>query len=183
MLTLYPGTGKRAESTRWVVNPWFVWIQSDHETLDIPESGSWSEVAAAHRDLTAIKGTLSGQINTHGLPPCSFPAAVSLRGISALSDALVGLRRWTDPQVRQDAEILLDADERRSWKFVEGCRSRMAAAFKKNMQLIRELEKECFGENSYYALKESGKYRFPKFEGDFSGDALEEEGDVEGKAQ
>ena len=42
-----------AESIRWVVNPWFIGIQDDHETPDVPESGTWSSVAAIHRDLLA----------------------------------------------------------------------------------------------------------------------------------
>ena len=38
----------RAETERWVVNPWFVAIQPDHETLDVPECGTWSTLSAVH---------------------------------------------------------------------------------------------------------------------------------------
>jgi len=82
-----------AESSQWVVNPWFVSIQDDHETLDVPESGNWSLVSMTHRDLNATNGKLLGQINTHGFPPYCFPATVAMRNISALSDVFVGQRR------------------------------------------------------------------------------------------
>ena len=38
----------RAETERWVVNTWFVAIQPDHETLDMPECDTWSALSAAH---------------------------------------------------------------------------------------------------------------------------------------
>jgi len=46
-----------ATRTRRTILLWFVGIQRDHETLDIPESGMWSELSAAHRDL--LPGPLS----------------------------------------------------------------------------------------------------------------------------
>ena len=52
---------------RWVVNPWFVGIDSDHETTDIPESGSGSTIASYHRGFEAPKTTPSGQSNSQGL--------------------------------------------------------------------------------------------------------------------
>jgi hypothetical protein len=153
-----------AESRRWVVNPWFVGVQDDNETLDVPESGSWSSVAATHRDLVATNGTPSGQINTHGFPPHRFPAAVSMRNISALSDALVGQRRWDDPLVIIERNWLLGPDEDAAWKFVEHCRSKMRRAYKRNMVLVRRLEKEYYGENSFYYLRETGQYVEPEQE-------------------
>ena len=32
----------KAETTRWVINPWFVAIRPDHGTLDVPECGTWA---------------------------------------------------------------------------------------------------------------------------------------------
>ena len=131
-----------AESSHWVMNPWFVGVQDDHETLDVPESGTWSSVAATHRDLLATKGTPSGQGNIHRFSPYRFPAAVTMRHISALSDALVGQRCWDDPQVIMERNWLLGADAKASWSFVERCREKMAKAFRRNTHLVRVLEKE-----------------------------------------
>jgi len=125
-----------AETSRWVVNPWFVGIQDAHETLDVPESGSWSSVSAIHRDLNATNGTPSRQINTHGYTPYRFLAGVTMRNISTLFDALVGQRRWDDPQVVMERNWLLGPDEDKAWKFLEHCRKKMKWAYKRNMALI-----------------------------------------------
>ena len=83
----------RAETERWVANPWFVAIQPDHETLDVPECGTWSTLSAAHRDLKSLDATASGQPNSHGRPMERFVASVPLRHVSQLSNALIGQAR------------------------------------------------------------------------------------------
>ena len=160
------GKDGKSGGMRWVVNPWFVGIQSDHETTDIPESGSWSTIASYHRGLEAPKTTPSGQSNSHGYPLKRFPASIPLRHISHISDALVGLIRWDDPMVRKELAVLLGPNDSASRKLVKKCRKRMIKAYKANMVIIRELEIELYGENSYYRLIESGRYRAPRFEGD-----------------
>ena len=146
-----------AKTKRIVVNPWFVGIQEDHSTLDIPESGSWELYSACHRDHKATRNTPSGQFNVHGLPPFRFPASVALRDISALSDALVGLRRWDDPLVMRERDVLLGEDEAASWAFVHRVRERAIQLYKGNVRLARELEEEAYGGNSYYRQKRKGK--------------------------
>ena len=49
----------KAETERWVVNPWFVAIQPDHETLDVQECGTWTTLGRAHRDLDVMVSTPS----------------------------------------------------------------------------------------------------------------------------
>ena len=159
----------KADNAHWVVNPWFVSIQSDHEITDIPESGTWSSLAANHRDFVAPKNTPSGQANTHDFPLQRFPASVPLRHISHLSDALIGLARWDDPLVQCEVAILLGDDEQASRTFIDKCRNRMAEAYKSNMIIIRDLEMIHYGDNSYYRLVENGRYHPPQFEGDYSG--------------
>ena len=83
----------KCSTVRWVVNPWFVGIQPDHETTDIMEAGTWSQLSAYHRDFTACDNTPSGQLNLHGSPVKRFPASLPLRHISHLSDALIGQAR------------------------------------------------------------------------------------------
>ena len=112
----------KAESVPSVVNPWFVGIQPDHETTEIPESRTWSELATFHREFTAPKTTPSGQQNSHGYPLQRFPASVPLRHVSHLSDALLGLARWDDPMVQYEAAILLGDDDHASHTFVIECR-------------------------------------------------------------
>ena len=96
------GKDGKSGGVRWVVNPWFVGIQADQETTDIPESGSWSTIASYHRSLEAPKTTPSGQTNSHGYPIKRFAASIPLRHICHISDALVGLTRWDDPMVKRE---------------------------------------------------------------------------------
>ena len=149
-----------------MVNPWFVGIQSDHETTDIPESGNWSTIASYHGGMEAPKTTPSGQSNSHGYPLKRFPTSLPLRHISHISDAFVGLTRWDDPMVKRELAVLLGPSDTASRKLVKKCRKRMIRAYKANMVIIPELEIKLYGENSYYRLIESGRYRAPRFEGD-----------------
>ncbi|KAJ5263484.1 hypothetical protein N7478_011089 [Penicillium angulare] len=43
-----------ATAIRQAILPWFVAVKADGTTLDTPESGSWEEISAAHRDIVAI---------------------------------------------------------------------------------------------------------------------------------
>ena len=154
-----------------MVNPWFVVIQPDHETLDVPECGTWSTLSAVHRDLESLDATPSSQTNFHGRPMQRFVASVTLRHVSHLSDALIGQARWDDPAVEYEASIVLGEDDTAAWEFVNSCRRRMARLYKHNMSIIRSVEKSSFGKNSYYRLVENGLFKTPEFEGDYSGQA------------
>ena len=48
-----------------VVNPWFVDLQPDHLTLDVPEAHTWETFSQTHRGFTTLKATPSGQTNIH----------------------------------------------------------------------------------------------------------------------
>ena len=68
--------------------------------------------------------------------------------------------------VKRELAVLLGSSDSASRKLVRKCRKRMIKAYKANMAIIRELEIEQYGENSYYRLMESGQYRIPRFEED-----------------
>jgi hypothetical protein len=173
----------KCSTRRWVVNPWFIAIQPDHETLDLPEVGTWSYLAACHRDLVAPNTTPSGQINTHGRPLDRFPASLPLRHISHLSDALVGQNRWDNPLVRREAEIVLGENDDAARVYVQESRQKMIQKYKENMRLIREIEKARYGENSFFRLCEQGLFREPQYEGDYidrKEDSSDDDGDDNG---
>ena len=99
MFMLQWATNEENATVRWVVNPWFVGVQPDHETTDIMESWTWSQLSVFYRDFVASPNTPSGQFNIHGSPVKRFPASAPLRHISHLPDALIGQARWDDPMV------------------------------------------------------------------------------------
>jgi len=59
-----------------------------------------------------------------------------------------------------------------SWKFVEHCRRRFKRAYKRNMALVQILEREYYGENSFYHLQDLGQYTEPTYEEDEEGEDL-----------
>lgn len=63
--------------------PWFCSLQSDLETLEVVESGTWSELSATHRDMMAARLSPSGLANRYRVIPFAFPAAVELEGLSS----------------------------------------------------------------------------------------------------
>ena len=57
----------------------------------------------------------------------------------------------------------------------------MAKAFRRNMCLVRVLEKEYYGDNSFYHLRETGQYQEPTCaEGDDLMEGLEGDDSKEG---
>ena len=66
--------------------PWLCGLRSDPETLEVAESGTWSDLSIAHRDRFA---------------------AIELEGPRALSDALVCRRRHDKYTVGSEQKLLL----------------------------------------------------------------------------
>ena len=147
-------SNSKADSERLVLNPWFVGIQKDHQVLDIPECGTWETLVNAHRDLSTLPTTPSGQVNIHGHPKFRFPSSIEFRGFSAISDALIGQRKWTSPAVVNECEILLGSDEEKSKEFVKKVRQRMTDEWERHFNVIRKEEMIAFGENSYFYLQQ-----------------------------
>lgn len=61
-------TGPYAKQIRRTVLPWYVRIEEDHHTLEVLESGTWEDLAAAHRDLMPGPCTPSGFSVNYGVP-------------------------------------------------------------------------------------------------------------------
>ena len=100
------------------------------------------------------------------------PASVPLRHISNLLDVLMGQCRWDDPLAQQGASIVLGDSDEEAWQYVENRRQRTTKRHKRNMAVIRNLEKAHYGRSSYFRLVESQLYRKPRYGGDHSGTAL-----------
>jgi hypothetical protein len=170
----------RADCNRWVLNPWFVGIQKDHSALDIPECGTWEAVSAAHRDLEALPSTPSGQTNTHGHPKSRFPPAVEFRGFSALSDALIGQRKYNSPAVMEEVRAVLGPHDGIAREYITMVRERIVNAWEEAFELLREAEMGYYGENSYFYLLEEGRPPEIVSEDALASAAMDEEEDPSG---
>jgi hypothetical protein len=145
-----PHGSTNCTAVRRTMLPWFVGIQEDHETLDMAEGGSWSQLSAAHRDLLPGPSSPSGLGNLYSKIPYAFPAALPLTGLGAISDALVGRVRWDSPVVRAELNILFGPDVQKANEFLIKWKIN---AEKRALALLKqtfEEEKAYYGDHSFF---------------------------------
>ena len=143
-----------AKRVRRTMLPWFVTVQSDGEHLEVLESGTWDDLAKAHRELTSAPRTPSGLANRYGDIPYAFPAAVPLAGLGPLSDSLVARYRPNNPAVKHEKKKLIEGDDDFRTQFIDQWRKKATRAAVEGFQLVRELEKNHFGDKSFFKRKE-----------------------------
>ena len=139
---------------RRVVHPWLIGVDSDHDGLEIEESGSWEDVSRAHRNMWAMKVGATGQSHRFGVGNGRFAGCVEIRGVSGIGDALVGARRWDSGLVLMERDAIVGGSEGEAWRVVERHRSRMKVAWKEGFEVMMSLEKMKFGDRSYFKLVE-----------------------------
>jgi hypothetical protein len=69
---------------------------------------------------------------------------------SALEDALVGRRRWTDPQACKERDILLSQNDMRARAYVTAVREKLIMKYREAYGHLEEMEKRFFDEHSYF---------------------------------
>ena len=144
------GSTARSSQQRRTVFGWMLGIDDLHALLDVPKAPSWAQVAAHHRDGTIPRVQPNGLHLRHPIPEGGFPATVFLRGISPLADALVGARRWTDPEVLRECDILLGTDDDAAWALVHEIRRKLVEGYLREMVRLKELEARLFGVHAYF---------------------------------
>ena len=145
-----------AKSIRRTVLPWFEGILGDHETLDTAESGTWSQLSAAHRDQVAGPSSPSGLQNMFGAVPYAFPAASQICGLGAISDALVGRVRWDNPSVMFEQQILLGADDSARDKFINDWEARATKVMFDAYKAMATAEEAAYKDKSYFKCRRQG---------------------------
>jgi hypothetical protein len=144
------GSSRKASMVRKVLYPWFTAIQRNHETLEMPDQHTWSEIAAFHRDLEAPEHGVAGEKVSKDRPPYRFPGAIKLESVSPLSDALVGRRRWTDPEVLYERDVLFGSDIAASKALVTEIRTRLYDALIRGYRKMEAIERYSFGDLSFF---------------------------------
>ena len=76
--------------------------------MDTVESGNWDLFSKLYRDIETPDLSSFGKLNVYIKIPYVFPSAVRINDLGALSDALLRQRKWTDPQVLRERNIILD---------------------------------------------------------------------------
>ncbi len=96
---------------------WYVAIQDDHSILDTTESGNQDLLSKLYRDLETPDLSSSGKLNIYIKTPYVFSSAIRINNLGALSDALLKQRKWTDPQVFRERNIILGNDRAAAQEF------------------------------------------------------------------
>jgi len=130
---------------------WFSGVKDDHSTLDGTGTMTWGQVANCHRDHAIPLHEPSGQQLRHAQKYYNlFPATVGIDSTSALGDALIGRRKWTDPAVLRDRNIVLGNDDEKARWFIQEVRTKLVAAYIRAYDLLVQVEIEHYSDNSYF---------------------------------
>jgi len=146
---------------RFTMLPWFIAVQKDGDSLEIPNAGTWSMLSESHRDQTAPLATPSGYANMYGKIPFAFPAGPQLLTDSAISAALVGRMRHSNPAFIYELRLVLLAtatDLRHNIQ--QRHASIIHSAYIAFDQLVRA-EKEFYRGASYFTMRENGGQPLP----------------------
>jgi ABC-type microcin C transport system permease subunit YejB len=94
--------------------------------------------------IAPLRG-VSGNAVAHSRPNGQFPAAVQMMSSSALSDILIGQRRWSDPEVIEELNVVLGSDNAAALRYIHEVRVR----------LMERYEQQEFGTNSFFVCGDS----------------------------
>jgi hypothetical protein len=147
---LIHGSTSVSTRRRRTILPWFMSIGEDHEQLEVAGCLGWSEIRRCHLDLEVPDRDPSGHGLRLGAPKERFAGSVVLGSTSALGDALVGRRKWTDPEVLRERNILLGQDAPAAARYVMEVRTRLVSQYRAAFLSMVQIEQEEFGEHSYF---------------------------------
>ena len=83
---------------------------------------------------------------------------------------MVGARRWDDPRVLEERDILLGPDAEAAWRRVVEIRARLVEEFLKAWPFVKMAEMRAYREHSFY--RNLGKERPPPHDEDTANSVL-----------
>lgn len=148
------GSTQTSVRRRRTILPWFMHIDEDHEQLEVAGCLRWSEVRRCHLDLEVPRVDPSGYGPRLGAPKERFGGSVVLGSTSAVGDALVGRRKWTDAEVLRERDVLLGPDSAAAGEYVGEVRSRLVSQYRLGFSSMVRTEQEQYLGGSYFAAEE-----------------------------
>ena len=123
--------------------------------MDNDGTHTWSQLSALHRDLEAPTRGVGGDPVTHSRPPYPFPPQILFPSTYPLGDALLGRRKYGDPEVILDLMKILGPDDEVASEYIRHVRGLLVENYRRAFERVRELEMLMFGQNSYFLQLES----------------------------
>jgi hypothetical protein len=147
------GSTGPATKVRRTMLPWFVKVHDDMSTMEVPEMGSYAEIAMAHQQLTAAPRTPSGHSNMYGGVKWAFPGDVNPVYSSQISRAVNCQLRWDSPLVIQELkDLFAEPDKDRILKWVRETREKTTEMVKSNWELTKNMETSAYGADNLVGI-------------------------------
>jgi hypothetical protein len=144
------GSTKEGNQLRRVISPWFTGINKDHQSLENPDCMNWEELSNCHRNLTGPTKESLGDKPRKGVAGVRFPGALQIRSTYSLPQALVGIKKWTDPDVIFERNILLGPDDNKALEMAKGMRQQLLDTYKNVFPLMEVRERLAFQNRSFF---------------------------------
>jgi hypothetical protein len=140
-------TGPATKMQRTML-PWFVRVHPDMKTMEVPEMGSYADIATAHQQLTAAPTSPSGHPNRYSGVNWAFPADINPIFTSPISQAINCQLLWDSPLVQVELHRLFskpDPSEINRW--IDDTRLATVRTVKKHWVLAKAREIQAFMED------------------------------------
>jgi len=150
------GSTPQATKGRRAIYPWFTGVGEDHDAVDIFGAEAWGKLAEYHRDMKPPQKQASGRsASSYGeRAECLIPK-VALDSTSAIGAALLGRTKWTGAVLMKELSSLFGEDDKAAREYVDSTRARAVAEFKNKFRLLEGLEREMFGDASFFLNKDT----------------------------
>jgi hypothetical protein len=144
------GSTKEGNVLRRVISPWFTGINEDHKSLENPDCMNWEELSKCHKDLTGPTKESLGDNPRKGVAGIRFPGALPIRSSYSLPQALVGIKKWTNPDVIFERNILLGPDDEQALEMAKNMQQQLLDTYKRRHSLMEVREREAFQNRSFF---------------------------------
>lgn len=150
-LTTVHGSSGTATKVRATLLPWFVAYGEDYDKcLDAPTGLTWAEQHACHRDCLPATIEPTGKRPIVTIPQERFPAWITFIPPYPLGQAIMGYRKYEDPEVQKDLKRLFHEDRKVAQGFVRHTRRLILRQYHCLIAKVKEAEAQYFGVNSYH---------------------------------
>jgi hypothetical protein len=143
------GSTKEGNQFHRTISSWFTGINEDHKSLENPDCMNWEELSKCHKDLTRPTESL-GDEPRKGVAGIRFPGAIPIKSVYSLPQALVGIKKWTDPDVIFERNILLGPDNKQALEMAKGMWQYLVDTYKHVFLLMEVRERVAFQNRSFF---------------------------------
>jgi hypothetical protein len=140
------GSTGPATIKRRTMLPWFVQVHHDMTTMEMPDMGSYQEIATAFQQCTAAPKTPSGHSNRYGGIKWAFPGDQPPVFTSAISRAVNCQIRWDSPAAQEAlADLFYNPNQKKIWNYIQETRKATAKMVKEHWRMCVDMEKRAYG--------------------------------------